>query len=73
MDLDAVRRLDDSIRDDFARLQDAHSARIAAHDDELIDPEAHVARWSHAGTPMWEGRVELVGRYAPDVGVFRWW
>jgi len=73
MDLDVVRRLDDSIRNEFERLQDAHTARIAAQDDELIDPSTHAARWSHKGTPLWEGRVELVARYAPDVGVFRWW
>lgn len=73
MDLEAVRHLDEAIRDDFERLQDSHSARIAAHDEEVIDPESHVARWSWHGTPLWEGRVELVARYAPDVGVFRWW
>lgn len=73
MDLDAVRRMDDAIREEFARMQDAHTARTVGYDEELIDADAQIARWGRGGVPLWEGRVELVARYQPDVGVFRWW
>ncbi len=73
MQLDAARRLDDSIRSDFAHVQDTHSARIAGYDAEHLDPASHTARWSKGEVPLWEGVVELVARYSPDLGVFRWW
>jgi hypothetical protein len=73
MDLDAVRRLDETLRDDFARTQEMHSVRTSGYDEEHLDPDAHVASWTKAGVPLWEGRVELVARYSPELGVFRWW
>lgn len=73
MDLAPIRRIDETIRHDFQRVQDAHSARVAGADEEFIDEATLVARWSKGGVPVWDGQLELVARYAPDLGVYRWW
>jgi hypothetical protein len=72
MSIEAARRLDDSIRAEFAINQGSFASRVAGADDEFIAAGGE-ARWSRGGVPMWEGRAVLVARYAPDLGVFRWW
>ena len=72
MSIEAARRLDDSIRAEFALNQGSFSSRVSGADHEVIGALGE-ATWSRQGVPLWEGRALVVARYSPDLGVFRWW
>lgn len=73
MPLRRVRIIDDGIRSDFIARQEEHASRVAGYDSYEIDPTACSATWHRGAEPLWEGRAELISRFFPELGLFRWW
>ena len=73
MPLRRIRIIDDGIRSDFIARQEEHAGRVAGYDAYEIDPTASSASWSRGTEVLWEGRAELIARFFPELGLFRWW
>ena len=73
MPLRRIRIIDDGIRSDFIARQEEHASRVAGYDAYEIDPAASTASWTRGDEVLWEGRAELISRFFPELGLFRWW
>ena len=73
MPLRRIRIIDDGIRSDFIARQEEHASRVAGYDAYEIDPAASSASWVRGAERLWEGRAELISRFFPELGLFRWW
>ena len=73
MPLRRVRIIDEGIRSDFIARQEEHAAKVALHDGFQFDAEAGIAKWTHGDDVLWEGAAELIGRYFPEFGLYRFW
>jgi hypothetical protein len=73
MSLEAARRVDRAVRDDWDSRMRVHDARIAGHDEVRIDENRQFVAWLRAGMLVLEAPAELIGTYFPELGLFRWW
>jgi len=73
MSLDAAKKVDRAVRDDWESRMKAHDARLAGHDEVRIDENRQIIAWLRAGMLVLEAPAELVGTFFPELGLFRWW
>jgi hypothetical protein len=73
MTLEGARRVDQAIREEWDTRMRAHETRVAGYDDLFLDPDRQLAVWRRAGMLVLETPAELIGSYAADLGLFRWW
>lgn len=73
MPLRRVRIIDEGIRAEFIAHQEEHASRVALHDSFQFDAANGTARWSKGEFALWEGSAELIARFHPEFGLFRWW
>jgi hypothetical protein len=73
MSLDAAKKVDRAVRDDWESRMRGHDARVAGHDEIRIDENRQIIAWLRAGMLVLEAPAELVGTFFPELGLFRWW
>ncbi len=73
MSVEAVRRIDQAVSDDWATRVHAHESRVAGCDGVRLDGERQVALWTREGKVVLDAHAELVGVFFPELGLFRWW
>jgi hypothetical protein len=73
MSLDAAKKVDRAVRDDWESRMRVHDARVAGHDEVRIDENRQIIAWLRAGMLVLEAPAELIGTFFPELGLFRWW
>jgi hypothetical protein len=68
-----VRKLVEVLRPQIQELEATHAERSAGHDDVVLDAVNQSILYLRGNEPVWRARAELVGRFEPDLGMFRWW
>lgn len=73
MSLEAAKKVDRAVRDDWESRMRGHDARVTGSDEVRIDENRQIIAWLRAGMLMLEAPAELVGTFFPELGLFRWW
>jgi hypothetical protein len=68
-----VRKLLEILRPQIQELEATYAERSAGHDDVVLDAVNQSILYLRGHEPVWRARAELVGRFEPDLGTFRWW